>query len=607
MTEKKATGAEEVRWDLSFLYDGVDDPRIDEDLATLERAAASFRAEFEHYLDTRLGEALAQYAELDSLGCKLMQFTQFVWHSNMKNDAAQTKCMELKERLQSITGDHLTFFEIAVARLDSDVVEHQAGTDKTVRKHLPWIRQQQAEKPHLLSLEVEEALAKRVPFGPDSWDDFWSMTDAGKLYEFEGKMLSDSELGRIMTVDQDSKRRAAVLKALHDGIEGDYHALSTQTLNVIARAGATEDKERKYPSPMAERNMKNLLSQQVVDELHDSVRDIAAPLAMRFYRLKAKILGMKTLRWSDRVAPLPFASDTFVTWDEAVRRIVRAFDGFSPEFGSLVRQMLDKKRIDAPHVKNKRGGAYCSYFCLPGGEPVSVNFLNFLGRENDVMTAAHELGHAMHGLLAGQEQGQLMMDTGMIYAETASIFAEMLLLNQMLEEKRAVGDTKGQLILLAKEADTFINSVVRQISFSNFERRVHAAGRFLSAEEYDRIWMDVTRELYGEDGDVFTYEHVERLWAGIPHFHWPFYVYAYAGGKSFTNGLWTLRDELGDKFPPMFVDLLRAGGTKDANGLLAPFGKKAGREFWDEGARVVFGQQVEEMERLAAQLGYEVD
>lgn len=607
MGEKKVTGAENVRWDLSCMYGGIDDPQIDKDIETVSEMMRSFKAEFRGHLNDRLGDALDRLCELQMLWRKVSLFLSLAESTNLTDERVKTRKQTVEERMSKAAGEYLEFFSIELANLDQSAIDRQARENPTVARHLPLIRQERRFKPHQLSEEVETALSKRSPFGPDAWDGFFDEVDADLRVSFEDERLTLTEAVDIMAHDPDGDRRAAALKAVDMALDGYFLKLSTQTLNVIVRSEALENEERNYPHPMAHRNMQNQIPDEVVVALHDSVKETAGPLTRRYYRLKAAILGRETLRWSDRNAPLPFKSDKVVTWSEAVDTVLAAYGSFSPTLRDLVRHMIEDGRIDAPAVRGKRSGAFANYTVLPGGVPVAFNLLNYQGRTSDVMTMAHELGHAVHGLLAGNAQGILQFDAPMAYAETASIFGEMVTFDHLLRELKAADDTEAMLALLCEDADDFLNTVVRQISFSNFERRVHGAGRRLSPEEMNAAWMAVTRELYGEPGEVFTYEHTERLWCYVPHFHWPFYVYAYATGKLFTDSLYALRERFGDDFEGMYLDVLRAGGTKDVNELLAPFGLKPDRAFWDDGIRAGFGKSLEEIERLAAQLGYKID
>jgi oligoendopeptidase F len=265
--------------------------------------------------------------------------------------------------------------------------------------------------------------------------------------------------------------------------------------------------------------------------------------------------------------------------------------------------MIERRWIDAPPYPGKTGGAYNFSVLLPGGETRSYNFLNYMGSPRDVMTVAHELGHGVHGMLAAEAQGVLMYQAPMAYAETASIFGEMTTFRYLLE--RTESDEQRLALLMGKCSD-HMNTVVRQISFSNFERKIHAERRTgkLTAEDYDAAWMDVTRAFYGPDGELFTYEHAQNLWAYVTHFLRPFYVYAYAFGELFTQSLYAVQGELGERFEGMYLELLRAGGSKDAVELMAPFGlDPRDPQFWRRGIAGSVQTWLDEAEAISARLG----
>jgi len=229
------------------------------------------------------------------------------------------------------------------------------------------------------------------------------------------------------------------------------------------------------------------------------------------------------------------------------------------------------------------------------------------------MTLAHELGHGVHGILAGEAQGPLMFHAPIAYCETASVFGEMTTFTLLKDRLIKSGDRNSLLALIMYKIDSMINTVVRQIGFSNFERRLHGMDETYSTwsepkkrsvEELDAIWLKTAQELYGKEGEIFTYENTSHLWAYIPHFHSPFYVYGYAFGELLTQSLFAQRTRLGENFEPLYLDLLRSGSTKDVVELLAPFGLDArSGTFWNEGIAASLGALIEEAERMSLEMG----
>jgi oligoendopeptidase F len=605
------TAAQDVRWDLSSIYSGIEDPQIDRDLGEFARQAERFSTSYKGKLADALGRAIADYAELEMLGGKIMVYLFLQQSIDVTNEPVKAKVAEARKLMSQIQGEYLTFFELELVALDDAVLEQWHACDEMARKHRPWIDQQRVFKPHLLTEPVEAALTKRSPFGPSSWDEFFDECEADLRFEHGGESRSLTEMLDILTTSKDAAERAEVQRAINDGLGGYFAKYSAQTLYVIVGKGAVEVRERHYRTPMEARNKENRIPDAVVDALHNAVRNAAGPLARRYYRLKAELLGAATLRWSDRNAPLPFADTTVVPYGKAMSTVLAAYESFSPTLARIIQDFIAARHIDAPATGGKRGGAFNYSVVLPGDRPQSFTFLNYLGSNHDVMTLAHELGHGVHGILAGEAQGALMFHPPIAYCETASVFGEMTAFSFVKQQLAEKGDRGALLALLCQKIEGMLNTVVRQIGFSNFERRMHGMNaaysewrepKKLSVAELDALWLATAKELYGEDGEVFTYEDTSHLWAYIAHFHRPFYVYGYAFGELLTQSLYAQRARLGARFEPLYLELLRSGATKDVVELLEPFGLNPMDEsFWIEGIRVSLEAMIGEAERLAPQ------
>ncbi|MEK7498296.1 MAG: M3 family metallopeptidase, partial [Patescibacteria group bacterium] len=417
----------------------------------------------------------------------------------------------------------------------------------------------------------------------------------------------------LLSNSQNQEERARLLEIINTSLGGTFVKYSAQTLYMVAGAASVAHPERAYKHPMEGVNKANKIPDVVVDILHKVVNEASGPIIRRYYHLKAALLGLKKLKWSDRNAPMPFSDTTIVPFADAKNMVFAAYESFSPTLSGLVETFFDQRRVDAPGVKGKRGGAFNYSVVLPGNVPVSFTFLNYLGSSRDVMTLAHEVGHGVHGLLAGTAQGPLMFHAPVAYCETASVFGEMTTFNFLRSQLVFKGDKKSLLALIMGKIDDVLNTAVRQISFSNFERRLHGMDssyttwsepKKLSVEELNNLWLATSGELYGEDGDVFTYEDAEHLWSYISHFHRPFYVYGYAFGELLTQSLYAQQSRIGDRFESLYLDLLRSGSTKNVVELLAPFGLDPTREaFWVDGINNGLGAMVEEAEVLARELG----
>jgi oligoendopeptidase F len=611
--EKTIESAELIRWDLSILYTDINDPRLDADLSELTAMAKHFSETYKGKLGELLGGAIKDYSEIEMLSGKINSYLFLRESTDLTNAAIKAKHAAFQRELSAIRGEHLTFFELELVQLSDENLKTFYERDTVVSKHRPWIEHIRTFKRHFLSEPVESALVKRSPFDSSAWADFFDEVEADLNFQFRGGTKNLTEMMHLIAESKDSAERAEAMQTVNSGLAGPFAKYSAQTLYMVAGLKAVEDKERGYAHPMDLRNKANRIPDSVVNVLHNAVTTLGGTLTRRYYKLKARHLGLGVMRWSDRNAPMPFADTTMIPFDEAAAIVKGSYESFSPTLTSLVKSFFADRRIDVPVAKEKRSGAFNSSHVLPGGKPVSFTLMNYLGSNRDVMTLAHELGHGVHGILAGEAQGPLMFHAPIAYCETASVFGEMTTFTFLKERLIRAGDKKSLLALIMAKIDSTINTVVRQIGFSNFERRLHGMDETYttwsepkkhSVEELDAVWLKTAQELYGKEGEIFTYENSEHLWAYIPHFHSPFYVYGYAFGELLTQSLYAQRQRLGAKFEPLYLDLLRSGATKDVVELLAPFGLDARNEaFWKDGITVSLGALIEEAEELSRGMG----
>ncbi|MEG3640600.1 M3 family oligoendopeptidase [Magnetococcus sp. PR-3] len=591
------------KWNLDNLYHGLDDPQLELDLAEVEARYKDFFTRFRGHLGQELGDALRANETISELTGKLYLYLQLCFYADLNNEAVKKKLYEAKTRLDRAFGEYGSFFTIEIAQMDDGIFQILLE-EETCTFFRPWLEEVRRNRPFMLSEEVEGALTKRSTFGSDSWAEFYDEIEADLRFTYQDRAQTLTEMLHTLNTSQDGDQRAEVQRLVNAGLDGAFSKFSAQTLNMVVGEKRVEDRERGYEHPMQSRNLGNKVPDAVVEALHEAVASRAAPLAQRYYQLKAKMLGQETLRWSDRNAPLPFSAESNIPYEEGLDLVVQAYRSFSPEMAKMIEAFDQQGRFDVAPREGKQSGAFNYSVVLPGGEPISYILLNHQGSTRDVMTLAHEAGHGIHGILAGHAQGALMASAPMAYAETASIFGEMTTFNFLRERLRDQGDSIGLLALLTEKIEDILNSVVRQIGFSNFERQVHGANGRLSAKDMDTIWMETASDLYGPEGSVFTYEDTNALWSYVGHFHRPFYVYAYAFGELLTQSLYASRARIGDSFEARYLDLLRAGGTKNVVELLEPFGlDPTGAAFWNDGIAISLGQFIDEAENVAKQAG----
>ncbi|MBI2064597.1 MAG: hypothetical protein HYT62_00910 [Candidatus Yanofskybacteria bacterium] len=615
MTTK--TGAENIRWDLSLMYSDLNDPKLGADTNHLVELMKSFNATHRGNLSKNLGQAILDFSEIRMLSAKIEYYLFFKQSIDVADEAVKTKMAEVSRILEAASGEYLEFFNIELVALDESILLGLYEDNPLVAKHRPWIEHIRVFKPHFLSEQVESALTKRASFGPNAWEEFFDELASDLEFELGGEKKTLEEMIHAMTDSKSAEERFKIMTLVNKGLGGQFSKYSAQTLYMVAGSNGVEVKERSYLHPMESANKSNRIPDSVVDALHRVVKDVAGPLSRRFYRLKAAHLGLKTLNWSDRNAPMPFKDTSAVPFDEAIRIVLEAYQSFSPTLAGLVRDFIRDKRIDAPPIKGRRGGAYNASTVLPGNKPISFTFLNYHGSNRDVMILAHELGHGVHGILSGRAQGPLMAPAPIAYCEFASTFGEMTTYNSIRDKLIADNDTESMLALVMDKIDDTINTTVRQIGFSNFERRLHGIDetytnwgepKKMSVGKLNKLWIETLKPLYGEEGEIFTYENADFLWSYINHFHRPFYVYGYSFGELCTQSLYAQQFRLGDRFEPLYLDLLRSGGTKNVVELLEPFGLDPAQEdFWVQGIKVGLGAMLEQAEELSRKMGVSID
>ncbi len=580
------------RWNLADLYKRPDDTAIETDLTWAQGRAAAFAETYKGRLAALsgdgLGTAVQEYEAIGERLGRIMSFAGLKFAENMEDGASARFQQSMQERVTDISTLTL-FFTLELNRIDDARLDAQMAESTALSRYAPWLHDLRAFRPYQLSDELEQALHERHVTGAAAWNRLFEETLAGLRFPVDGEDLTLSgALNKLSEPDRELRKRAA--KAVGKGL-GDNIKLFSLTYNTLVKDKAIDDKSRGYLRPVSYRNLANQVEDEVVDALVTAVRESFPKLSHRYYKLKAKWFGVDQMDYWDRNAPLPTAADRKYSWDEARDTVLGAYGAFNPDMADIARQFFDKRWIDAPPTAGKDSGAF-AHPTVPSAHPYIL--LNYHGRSRDVMTLAHELGHGVHQVLAAP-QGNLLADTPLTLAETASVFGEMLTFRAMLAGET---DPARRRVMLAGKVEDMLNTVVRQVAFHMFETKVHderAKGE-LSPERLGEIWMDVQTESLGP---AFRYDDEYRhYWAYISHFvHVPFYVYAYAFGDCLVNSLYDVFQGGHPGFQAKYLDMLRAGGTLRHKELLAPFGLDASDpDFWHRGLSMLSGF-VDELEQ----------
>lgn len=554
-------------WRLEDLYESPDSAQIKRDLNWLGGECAAFASEFEGCLASLSGEvllgAIRRFEAIVRKKRRLALYASLRFQQNTQDPARGKLLADIQTGLTGHTRP-LVFFTLELNQIDDAALADRYAECAELGHYRAWLGRVRAFRSHQLSAEIETFAHDFSPVHEAAWSRLFSETVSALSFEVDGESLS---LERALSVlhESDRGRRQRAYKGLAEGMEG-HKRLFARITNTLVQSKEIEDRWRKLPTSQAARHLANDIEPEIVRALRDAVVEAYPRIPHRYYALKARWLGLERLEPWDRNAPLPGRGDRIFSWREAREIVEDAFTGFSPKLTELTAPFFDKGWIDAPASAGKAPGAFSA---SGPSDTHPYILLNYQGRVRDVMTLAHELGHGVHQSLASI-QGDLMSNAPLTFAETASVFGEMLAFRALLAREE---NPAARRALLAAKAEDMITTVMRQISFYEFESRLHEARRSgeLSAEDIGCIWREAVGEGLGPA--VRLGKEFENFWCYVPHFvHSPFYVYAYAFGDALVNALYGLYLRNADEFADKYLELLRAGGSRRHPELLAPFG-----------------------------------
>ena len=579
-------------WDLTDLFPGPDSPELEAAFEQAEvnaSAIATAQGTLADLSGDDLAGIVARYEAFSETLGRIMSYAGLRYYADTSDALAGKFLGDCQARVTDISGK-IVFFSLELNAIDEEALAAKLVSSPTLARYKPWIDRLRAMKPYQLSDELERFLHDQSVVGSSAWVRLYDETLAALRFEVDGEELPlEGTLTLMSDADRSKRERAAQALAK---VFGENLALFSRVTNTLAKEKEIDDRWRNLPSADASRHLANHVEAEVVDALREAVSAAYPRLSHRYYALKAKWLGLEKLEYWDRNAPLPEKDERKIPWEEARETVLDAYGGFAPELADLAKRFFDNAWIDAPVRSGKASGAFAHPTVVSCHPYVLVKYL---GKTRDVMTLAHELGHGVHQLLAA-EQGELLSHTPLTLAETASVFGEMLTFQSLLAKESDPGRKKA---LLASKVEDMLNTVVRQIAFYDFERRIHAERRTgeLTADRIGEIWMEVAGESLGPA--VNLADGYETYWTYVSHFiHAPFYVYAYAFGDGLVNALYARYREGDPGFQQRYFDMLRAGGAKHHGELLKPFGLDAADPaFWDQGLSVIAGM-IDELEAM---------
>jgi oligoendopeptidase F len=576
-------------WNLADLYPAMESPAFAADIAKATTECEAFSATYRGKLaalatDATSGESLAEairrYEALEELTGRILAYASLVYCGDTSDPARAKFYGDAQEKITSASTD-LLFFELELNRLDDALVDRLTASGPLAH-YAPWLTDVRKGKPYQLDDRTEELFHEKSITGYGAWNRLFDETITALRFPIDGEELAlEPVLARLQHPNETVREKAA--KAFGAGLQANLRIFALIS-NTLAKDKEISDRWRGYEDVADARHLANRVERDVVEALVTAVRDAYPRLSHRYYRLKALWFGKPALNHWDRNAPLPDASARSYAWDDAKETVLTAYAAFSPRMAGIAKRFFDERWIDAPVRPGKQPGAF-AHPTVPSAHPYVL--MNYQGKPRDVMTLAHELGHGVHQVLAGPN-GALMAPTPLTLAETASVFGEMLTFRALLA--RASSPTERRAMLAAKVED-MLNTVVRQIAFYSFERKVHLERRQgeLTADHISALWMEEQAASLGPA--IRLGAEYAPYWAYIPHFvHSPFYVYAYAFGDCLVNSLYGVYQNAGEGFAERYLAMLAAGGTKHHSELLAPFGLDArDPAFWQIGLSMIEG------------------
>ena len=570
-------------WNLVDLYESPNSKKLRDDLRNLGIITKKFEKKYNNKVinlsSEKLLKAIIELEKIDIKIDKIMSYAHLLVAEDGNNEKNKIFYQKMQEKITSIASS-LVFFSIQINEI-SDHNLNKLFSNRSLGVYKNWILNLRKFKPYQLDIKTEKLLQEKSITSRSAWVRLFDDTIASLKFPFKGKELSSAEIFNYLSDKKELNRKNSA-KVVSKVLKSNIRVFATIT-NTLAKDKSINDNWRGLPNPVSSRNLSNVVEDEVVNALSDTVIENYSRVSHRYYKLKAKWLKKKYLMYWDRNAPIPFQSQSTFSWKEAKNIVINAYNDFDIRAGSIVEKFFDNSWIHAPVTSGKSPGAFAAS-TIPSVHPYIL--VNYQGKARDVATLAHELGHGIHQYLAGKKQTYFNTSTPLTLAETASVFGEMLTFKSILKTTVKKNERKG---LIANKVEDMINTVVRQIAFYEFEKQIHEKRKIneLSVEEINSIWMEVQKNSLGPS--IKFEDDYKYFWSYIPHFiHSPFYVYAYAFGDCLVNSLYGLYETNSFKFEDKYINLLESGGNNSYDQLLKPFGlNPKNKNFWYKGIKVI--------------------
>ncbi len=570
-------------WNLKDLYESSKSKHINNDLNKLRIITKKFEKKYASKVvklrSKQLLKAIIELEDIDTKMDKIMSYAHLLVAEDGNNEKNKIFYQQMQEQITNISSS-IVFFSLELNEI-SEINFKKIYSDQKLKIYKNWIKNIRKFKPYQLDVKIEKLLQEKSITSRSAWVRLFDDTITSLKFPFKGKNLSSAEIFNFLSDKKESNRKKSaevVSTVLKENIN-----LFTSITNNLAKDKSINDKWRGLTNPVSSRNLSNVVEDEVVEALTETIIENYPKISHRYYKIKSKWFKKNKLMYWDRNAPLPFQSQSVYSWKDARQIVTDAYSNFDKRAGDIVNKFFDNSWIHAPVIPGKSPGAFAAS-TVPSVHPFIL--VNYQGKARDIATLAHELGHGIHQYLAGHKQTYFNSSTPLTLAETASVFGEMLTFKSLLSITTKENERKG---LLANKVEDMLNTVVRQIAFFEFEKRIHHQRKIkeLSVNEICKIWIDVQKQSLGPS--IKFNDDYKYFWSYIPHFiHSPFYVYAYAFGDCLVNSLYNVYENKLPKFEDKYITLLESGGSDTYDKLLKPFGlnpKK--KDFWQKGVNVI--------------------
>ena len=602
---KQRTGAEGVKWNLNDLYRGVNDPRIERDFCKIRNDALKFEKRYRNRIKSprlnapTLLKAVKELEQISEGLGKILSFAYLLFAGDTNNPKYGAFLQSMQEKTTEIR-KLLLFFDLEWVTLSKKTAKKLIN-DNRLSQYRHFLKHERKYKPHTLSEPEEKILAEKANTGSRAFSRLFDEVINNIQFDIrlngKNRKMTETEVLSLLYSPSRNIRKAASV-SLTRGLEQNSHVL-TYIFNTLVNDHSVNDRLRSYPHIMASRNLSNEIDEKTVNTLLEScVKNYG--VVKEYYTLKKKLLGLKKMYDYDRYAPV-ISGDKTIKYGESKRIILEAFGDFSPKMAQVAKMFFDKKWIDAELREGKRGGAF-SHGTVPGVHPYV--FINYSGKLRDVMTVAHELGHGIHQYLS-RKQGYFQADTPLTTAETASVFAEMLVFHKLIENEKS---KKIKLALMCGKLEDIFATVFRQVVMTKFEQSLHEARRGegeLTKERISQFWIKTNRAMFGKSVELT--DNYKIWWMYIPHFiHSPFYCYAYSFGELLVLALYQKYLEQGRSFVPKYLEMLSSGGSDAPENIVGKAGVDIrDPDFWQGGLNLL-NNMVEETIEISKNVGKQV-